>query len=256
MNLSGISASPWGEPLLQDIDLNLQRGEIVGIIGPNGAGKSSLLKVMSGEIVPQDGELTLDDTPLDQWPDRERALRLAVLPQQSTLRFPFSVEQVVLLGRMPHATGQQADLQIVEQALAATDALALRQRPYTALSGGEQQRVQLARVLAQAWPAPEEPGSVVLLDEPTAALDLQHQQWVADNLRDLAARGLGLALVMHDLNLLSAVADRILVLNQGCVVTIGKPEAVYTEALFAEVFNARVTVSLHPTRGNPLVLPA
>jgi iron complex transport system ATP-binding protein len=149
--LDKVTTRPWGPPLLQAIDLALEAGEVLGVMGPNGAGKSSLLKLVSGDMPAHAGTISFLGKPLSRWTLRERARRLAVLPQLSQLDFPYTVEEVVGLGRTPHDTGRAGDREIVCEAMAAFDVTALRHRRYTELSGGERQRAQLARVFAQVW---------------------------------------------------------------------------------------------------------
>ena len=185
LQLHQASAAPWGAPLLRDISLALGPGRILGLTGPNGAGKSSLLRLIAGDIPLAAGHLQLAGKSREEWPRRLLARRLAYLPQLSLLNFPYTVEEVVTLGRMPHDTGLSIDAGILAQAMAATDISGLRGRLYTRLSGGEKQRVQLARVFSQVWDAGT--GGLLLLDEPTTALDLAHQQMVLGAVRDLAA---------------------------------------------------------------------
>jgi iron complex transport system ATP-binding protein len=247
-------AAPWGSPLLSDINLCLTPGSILGVIGPNGAGKSSLLQVLCGAVPLSSGTATLLGKPLARWPARARAQRLAMLPQQSLLSFPFTVQEVILLGRTPHQTGTQADQAIATDVMVATDTLSLQHRLYTQLSGGERQRVQLARVLAQIWHDDQHRGRLLLLDEPTSALDLQHQRLVLDVLKQLARQGCTIALVMHDFNLLGSIADQLLTLHRGQPVAQGTPREVLTKTMFHKVFNVDVTISHHPVSGQPLVV--
>jgi iron complex transport system ATP-binding protein len=249
--LDKVTTRPWGPPLLQAIDLALEAGEVLGVMGPNGAGKSSLLKLVSGDMPAHAGTISFLGKPLSRWTLRERARRLAVLPQLSQLDFPYTVEEVVGLGRTPHDTGRAGDREIVCEAMAAFDVTALRHRRYTELSGGERQRAQLARVFAQVW----RPGErLLLLDEPTSALDLAHQQQVMAVVAELAATGCAVVMVVHDVNLLAAHADRLLALHRGQAYALGTPREVISETLFREVFAARVHLGRHPVSGDPLVL--
>ena len=253
LTLERVTTRPWGPPLLEDIDLALAPGEVLGVIGPNGAGKSSLLRLVSGDIAVHAGTIRFLGKPLPLWNLRERACRLAVLPQLSLLDFPSTVEEVVGLGRTPHDTGSAGDREIVREAMAALDVTALRHRRYTELSGGERQRTQLARVFAQVW----RPGErLLLLDEPTSALDLAHQQQVMAVVPKLAASGCAVVMVVHDVNLLAAHADRLLALHRGRAYALGPPREVINETLFREVFDARVHLGRHPVTGDPLVLSA
>lgn len=237
---------------MRDISLALEPGTILGLTGPNGAGKSSLLRLIAGDIPLSAGRLLLAGKPREAWPRRLLARRLAYLPQLSLLNFPYTVEEVVAMGRMPHDTGVAIDAGIVAQALAATDIASLRERLYTRLSGGEKQRVQLARVLSQVWNAG--PGALLLLDEPTNALDLSHQHMVLAAVRTLAERGCAVVLASHDLNLVAGLADRVAVLQQGRVAALGAPREIFTPQLFREVFAIDVLVQPHPERDQPLVI--
>lgn len=240
------------QDVLRGIDLQLAPGQIVGVLGPNGAGKSSLLGALSGELVPAQGRVTLQGRALSDWTGPERAQRLAVLPQVASLGFAFQVQDVVGMGRMPHATGRQRDAQIVEAALQAADAAHLAQRSYLALSGGERQRVHLARVMAQLWPGEE--GVTLLLDEPTSMLDPLHQHTTLEAVRRFADRGAGVLLILHDLNLAARYCDRILLLEQGRSYALDSPASVLTPEALKAVFGIDVIVQAHPERGHPLVI--
>lgn len=252
LRVEGIEVRRGARCVLQGVDLQLRAGEIFGALGPNGAGKSTLLGALSGELSPSAGQVLLADRPLHDWPSRERAQRLAVLPQQSSLSFGFPVEEVVAMGRLPHAEGRTADLLIVEQALAAADASHLQGRSYLALSGGERQRVHLARVLAQLWPGAE--GRVLLLDEPTAALDPLHQHSTLQAVRGFAERGAAVLVILHDLNLAARYCDRLLLMHEGRAHLQGAVERVLQPDPLREVFGLDVLVQRHPERGHPLVV--
>lgn len=256
LSLRNGCAAPWGYPLLHDIDINLASGNILGIVGPNGAGKSSLLQVLSGQIPLSQGNLTLQGIPVRQWQPLLRARSIAQLSQHSTLNFPYTVEEVILLGRTPHATGAIIDGRVIEEVMDVTDTLSLRHRLYTQLSGGERQRVQLARVVAQLWRADDAAARLLLLDEPNTALDPAHQQMVLGLISRLAADGIAVALVMHDFNLVATVADQVMVLDGGRPVATGTPLEVFTEDMFERVFKVSVHRSLHPVSGRPMVFPA
>jgi iron complex transport system ATP-binding protein len=241
-----------GRCLLQSITLRLTAGQVVGVLGPNGAGKSSLIGALTGELPADSGELWLNQRRLADWSPQQRAIQLAVLPQQSALRFGFSVESVVALGRLPHVESRCAREQAVTQALDALDLGAFRQRNYLQLSGGEQQRVQLARILAQLWPVRE--GQVLLLDEPLSMLDPQHQQKCLQEIRRLASSGVAVLLVLHDLNLAARYCDQLLVVQEGVISAQGTPEQVLTEQHLERLFGVQVLIQTHPLAGHPLVL--
>lgn len=240
-----------GRALVDRVSLALARGEVLALVGPNGAGKSTLLRLLAGDLVPAGGEVTLDGRPLARHGARDLALRRALLPQQTILQFAFTARAVAAMGRHPHLGlgGESAeDEAIVEASLARTETLPLAERAYPSLSGGEQARVSLARVLAQAAP-------ILLLDEPTAALDLRHQQAVLRIARDLAAEGAAVLAVLHDLNLAAAYADRIALLSGGRLVAEGTPWQALTAERLSAVFGHPVAVVPHPRRDCPLVLP-
>lgn len=256
LSLHDVHAAPWGTPLLHGIHFDLQPGEILGLAGPNGAGKSTLLEVVAGIAETTQGELNLLSKPIARWLPRERARHLAVLPQLSLLSFPYTVDEVILIGRIPGNSSRQEDLAILTQVMAATDTGSLQGQLYTQLSGGEKQRVQLARVLAQIWDEQDMSGRVLLLDEPTTALDLTHQQQLVALLKTLSGRGLAVLVTLHDFNLLAAIAQRLLVIANGRQIALGDTRSVLTEQLFQQVFSTEVIISTHPTRGHPMVISA
>ncbi len=238
--------------VLADVHLELRPGEVLGVLGPNGAGKSTLLAALSGELPAAHGRVLLDERPLSAWHGPERARRLAVLPQTSSLGFAFRVEEVVGMGRLPHATGRTRDAEIVGEALAAADAAHLSGRNYLELSGGERQRVHLARVLAQLWPGGE--GQVLLLDEPTSMLDPLHQHTTLQATRTFAEQGAAVLVILHDLNLAARYCDRLLLLERGRPHALGTPDEVLRADPLRAVFGLEVLVQRHPERGHPLIV--
>lgn len=254
LHLQDVSASPWGTPLLKDISFKLEAGKTLGVIGPNGAGKSSLLHCIAGGVSASTGDLSLDGQPLAAIKARQRARCMAMQVQHSVLSFPFSVEEVILLGRTPHASGQAADMAILQEVMTATDTSELRDRPYTQLSGGEKQRVQLARAVAQIWREEDAGQRLLLLDEPNSALDLSHQRMVLKLVKQLTRGGCAVVLATHDFNLLSPHADQLLVLHQGKQFSHGAPEEVLTTQMFREVFDVEVSIQPRPGNGAPLVI--
>jgi iron complex transport system ATP-binding protein len=254
----GVSYGP--AEVLRGPSLAVAPGEVVAVLGPNGAGKSTLLAVLAGTLRPHRGEAALEGKALAAWAPRALALRRAVLPQHSELAFGFSVLEVVLLGRSPHAgtATRDQDLAVAEACLAEAEVAPLAGRSYPTLSGGERQRVQLARVLAQIdFPAAGtgREGRYLLLDEPTASLDLAHQHATLRTARRAAARGIGVLAILHDLNLAAMYADRLVVLSGGRLAAEGSAEAVLTEDLVLAAFDLPVHVTRHPTRGCPQVTP-
>ena len=243
-----------GFDILRDIDLSISAGKVTAIVGPNGAGKSTLIKTPCGEIVPSVGQIVLNGQNLSLWSLQHRALMMSVLPQQSRLDFPFTASEVVSLGRIPHKTGLLRDTEIVAEALALVDAAYLTGRFFTQMSGGEKQRVQLARVLSQIWEPCDLGEQFLILDEPTSALDLSHQQLTASLVSQLAQRGVGVLVVVHDLNLAASCADQVVVLNDGKVAAMGTPEQVFTKQLITDVFAIDPLIQPHPISGKPLVL--
>ncbi len=247
-----VSVHRDGNCVLADIDLALRPGEMFGVLGPNGAGKSTLLGALCGELNTASGRVWLDDRPLAQWTGPQRAQRMAVLPQSSTLSFAFRVQEVVAMGRLPHDSGQQRDEEIIQAALEAADALHLRDRSYLTLSGGERQRVHLARVLAQLWPG--EGGQTLLLDEPTSMLDPLHQHSSLQAVREFADRGGTVLVILHDLNLAARYCDRLMLLKAGRPHALGTPDTVLVPDVLKAVFGLEVLVQRHPERGHPLII--
>ena len=254
LELRQVSVTLDGSERLQSVSLTLATGEIAAVIGANGAGKTTLLRAVAGELPVNQGSLTLGGKHHHLWPLQERARRLAVLPQASTLNFPFTVAEVVALGRSPHSTGCAIDADIVDAALAAMDMTHLRQRLYPQLSGGEKQRAQLARVMAQIWRAQDANVRLLLLDEPTASLDLGHQQQLMHRVRAFAGEGVAVLMVLHDLNLALRFADRLLALHQGSLLADGPCVDVLSADLLHQLFGANVELFHHPQNGRPLVM--
>jgi iron complex transport system ATP-binding protein len=248
----GVTVTPAGAPgpVLADAAIDVRAGELHALVGPNGAGKSTLFGVLAGDITPDAGDVSLDGAPLGGIPPRVLARQRAVLLQQNAVSFPFTVEQVVRMGRAPWARtpAEDDDDAAVARALEATDLVGLAGRGITSLSGGERARAALARVLAQTC-------DVLLLDEPTAALDLKHQEDVLRIARVRADEGAAVAVVLHDLNAALDVADRVTLLSQGRVVASGAPPRVLTAAAVEEVYGQPVDVFPHPRTGTPVVMP-
>ncbi|WP_051234939.1 heme ABC transporter ATP-binding protein [Marinimicrobium agarilyticum] len=240
--------------LVRDVSLAVEPGEILSIIGPNGAGKTTLLRSISADLEPAAGQLQFNGRPLSDWRAAERALAMAVLTQANPLSFPFTVGEVVALGRTPHSTGLAVDREVCRAAMKALDVNLLESRLYPSLSGGEKQRVQLARVMAQIWRPDTGADRLLLLDEPVTSLDLGHQRQLMQAIRQFADSGVGVVMVVHDISLAAAYSDHLLALNNGQRVAYGTPEEVVTSALMSELFNTEVDVIPHPQSGKPVVL--
>jgi iron complex transport system ATP-binding protein len=242
-----LSWSVGGRPLVRGVDLEVRAGELVALVGPNGAGKSTLLRLVAGELEPERGSVRLAGAPLGSRSLVERARLRAVMPQETLLRFAFTVRQVVELGRFA-APDPSADERVVDEALRTTGVAHLASRAFPTLSGGERALATLARVLAQEAP-------LLLLDEPTASLDLSHQQHAMAVARAAAEAGGGVLAVVHDLNLAATYADRIVLLADGRVVAAGPPWEVLTEERLEAVFGCPVVVVTSPCGDCPLVVP-
>lgn len=228
-------------------------GTVTAIIGPNGAGKSTLLRIAAGVLSPQTGRVQLDEKPLAALNRRDVAKRLGYLPQETRAQFDYTVGELVALGRFPHvggfATLTAADEAVVRRAVMQTEMDTLRDRPLSHLSGGERKRAFLASVLAQ------EPG-VLLMDEPTASLDIHHQARFFRLLRELAAGGMAVAVVTHEVNLAALFADRLILMARGAIFARGKPRDVLTASTVSELYGDDILLHAHPQSGLPVVLPA
>lgn len=234
--------SAGGRELLHGVSATLRPGRFTAVLGPNGAGKSTLLSLLSAQRRPDAGQVLLDGRPVHAMSAHELALRRAVMPQESAVAFDFTAREVAELGRYPHRRQPAADeAAIIEQALAATDVQALAPRIFNTLSGGEKARVHLARALAQVWtPRPDGAARWLLLDEPTAALDLAHQHQALGLLSDWAhAQGGGVVAVLHDLNLALRYADDALLLARGESPCFGPVAEVLTPRRIAQTWGVR-----------------
>jgi iron complex transport system ATP-binding protein len=254
ISASGITMRAGEKTLLDGVSLTVAPGETVALVGPNGAGKSTLLRVLSGELKPHAGEVQLKRRPVTAYAPRELALHRAVLSQSTHVAFPFTVGEIVRMGAGDRR-GRAVDA-LAEAALADVDLGAFSERIITTLSGGEQQRAHFARVLVQiaCGEAAHGPG-LLLLDEPTASLDLRHQLDMLDAVARCARRGVAVVAILHDLNLATLAAGRIVVLDGGRVAADGPPAETVTDELLARVFKVASAVSRVPPAGVPFVLP-
>ena len=271
----GIAVQRGERQILSDIDLSLPAGQVIGVLGANGAGKSTLLAALAGELSPSAGRITLNGRPLSAWPAAELASCRAVLPQSPSLQFDLPVATVIGMGAYPHArhsrtgahptnrhdTAQAAmaeDQRILQRVLVLADVQDLYERRYRRLSGGEQQRVHLARVLYQLLLARQGHNEyrVLMLDEPTASLDPRHQLHLLSAVHTLAhEENVAALVIVHDLNLAAGCCDRLLLLGQGCVAACGTPAQVLTPDTLRQVYGVEATVLPHPNQpGRPLVV--
>ncbi|AIR85054.1 heme ABC transporter ATP-binding protein [Pantoea rwandensis] len=251
MQARGLRFSHGTRALIDDVSITLQPGEMIALIGPNGAGKSTLLRLLTGFLAPEAGECWLGDRPLSDWPREPLAQRRAVMRQQNSVTFPLPAEEVVAMGRAPWPASKSKA--VIEEVMQITGSLELAKRDYRSLSGGEQQRVQLARVLAQLW-HDDGPRGWLFLDEPTSALDLYWQQYSLRLLHKLTRNGrFSVCTVLHDLNLASLWSDRILLLHQGKLVAQGSPQEVMTENTLTRWYQAELHVVMPQGQGRPQI---
>ena len=252
IRVEAVTFAYGGEAVLRDVSCAIGRGEFVGIIGPNGSGKSTLLKLMSGYLRPARGQVAIDGSPAERLSRAALGRLIGVVPQDTLVALPFTVMEMVLLGRTPHGAGfafeDEHDLAAARRAMERTDTVALAGRRVTELSGGERQRVILARALAQ------EP-RILLLDEPAAFLDIRHEVEMYDLLRDLQREGMTVVSVLHDLNIAALYCDRLVLLAGGQVARAGTPAEVVTYQMLTEVYGTEVYVAMNDVTGALNVLP-
>jgi iron complex transport system ATP-binding protein len=236
-------------PVMKDVSFSVEEGQIAAIIGPNGSGKTTLLKIINGMLFPDAGEMLIDGKDTKEWLRKEIAKKVAIVPQETSIIFPFYAEEIVLMGRFPHLSNyrfeNKNDYKIVFDAMEKTDTLSFDRRRFNELSAGERQRVLIARALAQ------EP-KVLLLDESTVFLDLKHQVQFLTLLRQLnTSEKLTVIFVTHDINLAAQNADRIILLDCGKIYAIGNPAEVISARNMKEVYEVEVLVDKNPQSGLP-----
>jgi iron complex transport system ATP-binding protein len=237
--------------VLKNVSFEVNEGEFIGILGPNGSGKTTMLNVIDGILKPQEGEIWINGTSCNALKRDALAKTIAVVPQESMMIFPFTVQEVVLMGRAPHLGKWrfegETDFRIAHQAMEVTDTLSLMNRSMNALSAGERQRVLIARALAQQ-------PQIMLLDEPTAFLDIGHQIAFFDLIKALNKnQTLTVIGVTHDLNLASSYCDRLILMRNGHIHCLGSPDEVIAESHIKEVYEANVAVDRNPVTGQPRV---
>lgn len=253
LEIKSLSVAYYEAEVLREVSLSIKSGEMLALVGPNGAGKSTLVRAVSGVIPVKSGQVRMNGVELHHLGTMQRARYLAVVPQARELPGAYTVYQTVLLGRTPYlgwlGNPGQKDHAFVRLALERTQTTQLAERRVSDLSGGEQQRVLLARALAQDAP-------ILLLDEPTTHLDLQHQSNLLNLVSQLCQdRSLTVLMVLHDLNLAGLYADRVALMDLGRILAVGSPEEVLTADNLSSVYHVPVNVIPHPDYGTPLVLP-
>lgn len=243
MRVEGVAFSYHDHPVLCDVNFDLRSGEWLTIVGPNGAGKSTLLRLLLGLQKPIEGQIILDGRFLHKMSRREIATHMALLPQHPEMPFGFTVREIVSMGRTPYLGRfrpmDQNGHGIIAAALTETETEDLQNRPVTELSGGEAQRVFLARAFAQATP-------ILALDEPTTNLDLFHERMLLEQVKKRQQNGTTIIAVLHDLNLAARYSDRILVLHNGTIAALGTPEEIFTEELIEDVFKVPLEILRDP----------
>jgi iron complex transport system ATP-binding protein len=247
LDIERISFNYGTARVLEDITFMADRGECIGIIGPNGSGKSTLLKTLSKILKPSSGRVVLSGKELERYSAKELARQMAVVPQDTNIDFDFTCLEVVLMGRNPHLKRFEIegkhDMEIAKESMMLTSTWHLRERPFSEVSGGERQRVIIARALAQ------EP-AVLLLDEPVSHLDINHQIEILDLVERLKGqRGLVVMIVLHDLNLAARYCDRLMLLHENRILATGSPADVLTQENISRAFRANVIIKKHPLTG-------
>ncbi|WP_292895362.1 MULTISPECIES: heme ABC transporter ATP-binding protein [unclassified Nitratireductor] len=257
IEVDNLSVRVGRKPILRNVSLSVKPGTVTAIVGPNGSGKTTFLKAISGDL-PFEGEVLINGEALQGMEPWQAAAHRAVLPQASALAFPYTVREVVKLGLLGGRSGASPAEQrkLPEMALERVDLSGFAGRFYQELSGGEQQRVQLARVLCQVWrPVLDGRPRYLLLDEPVSSLDIKHQLIIMDIAAGFAASGGGVLAVLHDLNLTARFADQVAMMHRGTVVAAGTPADVFNDGLVSDVFECRIQVGVPPAENRPYVLP-
>jgi iron complex transport system ATP-binding protein len=255
IKVANVTVERDGRRLLADVSAFFEAGRKTAILGPNGAGKSTLVKVVSGEWRPERGHVAYGDRDIARLPAGQLAGCRAVVPQNTALAFPFDVLDVVMLGSTVPGFGVRADTAPAHAALAAVGLAEFTGRTYTRLSGGEKQRVHIARALCQLTAAPPGGPRFLILDEPTSSLDPAHQALVLAALRQQADLGWTIVVVLHDLNLAAAWVDRAILMSEGRVQASGTPATIFCDALLSDTYRCRLVPNRPPPSGEPYVLP-
>ena len=250
LEVRDLKVSYGTRPILKGLDLKVEKGEILGIIGPNGSGKTTLLKSMARYLTPDSGTIHIHGKDIHAMDSKEIARNIAVVSQVISIDFEFPVRDIVLMGRTPYIKSNESpeDLKIADDAMKRTNTYQFKDRLVTQLSGGELQRVIIARALAQT-------PRILLLDEPTSHLDICYQAEIFNMVQDASSKGLTVVAVIHDLNLAAHFCDRVCLLRSGELVSIGTPDDVFTTQNLEHTFNIPVEVSRLATNGSMCIMP-
>jgi len=256
LRTENISFSVGKKQILKNVSASFLPGEFNMILGPNGSGKSSFLKIFSGEINKFQGTVLYEDKKINELRKEELAKKRAVMSQQADLGFPLLVEEVVMMGRYPHFTfnPNKKDITICSEVIERMNLVEFKERNYLTLSGGEKQRVQYARVLAQVWEKPTDSYRYLFLDEPLNSLDISYQHEFLQVAVELIKDHTVLIAVMHDINLAAHYADNLFFFKEGELVVHGKPKDILSAAMIEKVFNIKTTVIENPVTGKPLII--
>lgn len=254
LDIKNISYSAGKKNILHSVSFTAEKGQFIGILGPNGAGKSTLLKLISRELKTKQGSIFLNGQNIHQYSVNQMALLRAVMTQSIHVAGDFKAEEVVMMGRYPHfnTVPSAEDINAVDHCIQLTETQNLRERNYPSLSGGEQQRIQLARVMAQVHHASNSP-KLLLLDEPLNNLDIKHQHKTLEIARDFAQKGNIVLAVLHDINLSIEYTDKLLLLHEGNCKAFGNAGQVIEETILSECYNFPVKTGVHPYKNCPVV---
>ena len=254
LKANNISFRVGRHQILDNCSISIKPGMFTAIIGPNGAGKSTLLKAITNEIKVQEGNVELNGIDSKTLGSKELSKLRAVMPQHTSINFPFTIEQIIEIGRFPHATSPDENNMIMEKVIAKAQLQAYRGRTYQTLSGGERQRVQLARIMAQVWDKSAYP-KYLLLDEPTSDLDILHQHGLLGSTKELLEENLGVLAILHDLNLAAQYADYLVFMKKGKIVKQGPTKEVFTKENIENTFNQPVHMLENSETGQIVVVP-
>jgi len=240
--------------LLKSIEISIKKGELLVVVGPNGAGKSTLLSLLARENKPQEGEIKFKGKPLDDWDALALARHKAKFSQEHNPRIGLLVKDIVLMGRYPYfgSVPSEEDITIVDEMMQKTDVFTLKNRSYNSLSGGEKQRVHLARILAQLQNNIS--GKLAFFDEPLNNLDVRHQHHILEEIKTFVKQGNSALVVLHDLNLAAEFADKVLLMKKGEIAAYGNPEAIFTVEIIKRAYDFPCAVCPNPITKKPLIV--